>query len=459
MRATTLLGRLLELPGVTVRRFLLSDGRLDLYVALTRRGLLCPVCGYSTPHRYDTRPAPSSWRHLDFGAVEVTVFADLRRLRCPTHGVVVEGVPFARHRAGFTRDFEDVTAFLATKTDKTTIARFLRIDWSTVGRICERVVDTDMDPNRLDGLVHIGVDEVSWKKHHNYLTLVTDHTTGRVVWGKAGKDSDTLNAFFAELAERDADDGILPPADEQADADGAEQDEGGPADDDETSAGGEEVRGRARRIEAVSMDMGHPFNKSVKANAPQAIICIDPFHVVKLGTEGLDVERRKAWNEMRHSGDPAAAKKFKGARWVLLKNPNKLSDDQAGTLRKLRRRGGDVWRAYSLKEALRAIFAGDLEPDQVAELLDRWISRASRSRLPAFVKASKTIRKHREGILAAIRLKINNGRAEGLNNVVRLIFRRARGFHSPEAALALVMLTCGPITIQLPHERRRARTR
>jgi transposase len=112
-----------------------------------------------------------------------------------------------------------------------------------------------------------------------------------------------------------------------------------------------------------------------------------------------------------------------------------------------------VWRAYTLKEAFRAIFAGDLESDQVAELIDRWISRASRSRLPAFVKAARTIRKHRDGILAAIRLGINNGRAEGLNNVVRLTIHRARGFHSAEAALALVMLACGPITLHLPHER------
>ena len=105
-----------------------------------------------------------------------------------------------------------------------------------------------------------------------------------------------------------------------------------------------------------------------------------------------------------------------------------------------------------MKEAFRAIFAGDLDTDTAAELIDRWISRASRSRLPAFVKTAKTIRKHRDGILAAIRLGINNARAEGLNSVVRLIIRRARGFHSADTALALVMLACGPITLRLPHE-------
>lgn len=377
--------------------------------------LVCPEpgCGHVTRAGYDTREVPSQWRHLDFGEHQVIVRCLLRRLACPTHGVLVQAVPFARPRARFTRDFEDVTAFLTTKTDKTTVARFLRIDWDTVGRICERVVADGLDEDRLDGLVHIGVDEVSWKKHHNYLTLVTDHDRKKVVWGKAGKDTATLDAFFDDL---------------------------GPE--------------RAAGIEAVSMDMGPAYAKSVRADghAPQAVICYDPFHAVKIVTDALDVERRKAWNELRAGGDAQAAKKFKGARWSLLKNPTDLDEGQAATLRKLKRRGGDVWRAYTLKEAFRAIFAGDLSVEQAAHLIDRWVSRAARSRLPAFVKASKTIRKHRDGILAALRLGINNARAEGLNSVVRLIFRRARGFHSPEAALALVMLTCGPITLQLPHE-------
>src|SRR6266542_1308706 len=356
-RATTLLNRLLDLPGLDVSGVSLDGRRMRVEVRLRARRLACPLCPFRTWARYDIRPVPSSWQHLDFGTATVVVFAYLRRVNCPKHGVLVEAVPSARYRSGLTRDLEAVTAFPATKTDKSTIARFLRIDWDTVGRICARVVATDLDADRLDGLVNIGVDEISWRKHHKYLTLLTD---------------------------------------------------------------------RAAAIEAVSMDMGPAYAKSVRAegHAPQAVICVDPFHAVKLVAEALDVERRKAWNELRNGGNPAAAKKFKGARWALLKNPGNLTDEQAATLRKLKRRGGDVWRAYTLKEAFRAIFAGDLDTDTVAELIDRWISRASRSRLPAFVKTAKTIRKHRDGILAAIRLGINNARAEGLNSVVRLIIRR-----------------------------------
>ncbi len=413
MRATTLLNKLLDLPGIAVSgvSFPATDPNLlILDVTLRSRRLACPHCDYRTRARYDTRPVPSWWRHLDFGRYRVELRAGLCRLACPAHGVVVQAVPFARHAARFTRVFDDLAGYLVTKTDKTTICRFLRLDWDTIGRICQRVSADHLDADRLDGLVEIGVDEISWRKHHKYLTLVTDHRRKKIVWGTAGRSADSLDAFFAELGDQ-----------------------------------------RTAALETVSTDMGPAYIKSVTTNAPQVTIAIDPFHAVKLVGEALDTERRRVWNELR-AVDAAAAKKFKGARWALQKNPNNLSDEQHSTLRKLKRRGGDLWRAYTLKEAFRAVFAGDLDTTTVIELLDRWISKATRSRLPAFVKTAKTIRKHRDGILTAIRTGINNGRVEALNTQVRLIIARARGFHTAEAALGLVMLTCGPITHTLPYE-------
>ena len=111
-----------------------------------------------------------------------------------------------------------------------------------------------------------------------------------------------------------------------------------------------------------------------------------------------------------------------------------------------------MWRAYTLKEAVRGIFEAGLSLEDVEVLIDRLLSRLARSRLEPFVRLGKTIRRHRDGILAAIRLGINQGRTEALNNKVRLLTRRAYGFHSAKAALALVLLTCGPITLHLPHE-------
>ena len=333
-----------------------------------------------------------------------------RRLRCPDHGVLVEGVPFARDRSGHTREFEDLMAWLATKTDKTTISAFARVSWRTVGAICERVAAEVLDPDRLSGLVDIGVDEISWRKHHKYLTLVSNHDTGKIVWGRAGRDAATLNAFFDALPD-----------------------------------------GAAEGIEAVSMDLGPAYAKAVRDRAPGAVICFDPFHVVKLATDALEALRRQVWQAARTLPDKRIAQAFKGARWALLKNPGDLTAAQAATLAEMRRSGGILWRAYQLKEALREVFAGDLDAATVSHLLDRWCSRAQRCRIPEFVRAARTVRKHRVGIDAAIERELSNGRHEGLNNKVRLIIRRAYGFHSPEAALALVMLACGPVNLELPY--------
>lgn len=411
VRVTAAFNRLLRLPGVNVRAVEFTAVAVVVTVALRRRRLVCPECEYSTAARYDTRDVDSRWRHLDLGAWRLEIRARLRRVDCPVHGVRVEGVPFARSGAEFTRDFECLVAWLATRTDKTAICRLVRIAWRTVGRIVERVVADELDPGRLDGLFEIGVDEISWRKHHHYLTLVANHASGKVVWGAEGKDAGTLDRFFDEL--------------------GAE---------------------RAAAMTAVSMDMGPAFAKSVAAHAPRATICLDPFHVVALGTKALDEVRRPIWQQLRGLPDPGMAHKFKGARWALLKNPDTLTDRQAQTLAAIRRTGGELWRGYQLKEALREIFAGDLDENDAAELVDRWCSRAQRSRLEPFVKLARTIREHRQGILASVRLGLSNGRVEGLNNRVRLIVRRAFGFHSANAALALVILSCGPIELALPHE-------
>jgi transposase len=414
VRVNAAFKRLLDLDGITVSDVDFSTSKVVVTVKLRSRKLRCPQCAYTTSARYDTRSVFSTWRHLDLGRWRLEVRAQLRRIDCPIHEARTEAVPFARPGSRFTRDFEDLVGWLATTMDKTALCRLVRIDWDTVGRIIERVMATGLDPARLENLFCIGVDEVSWRKGHSYITLISDHATGKFVWGKEGKDTATLDCFFDELGEE-----------------------------------------RSEAITAMSMDMGPAYEKSARkpGHATKAIICYDPFHVVQLVTTALDKVRRGVWQDLRQLPDQDAARRFKGARWALLKNPTDLSADQAATLRKLKRRGGDLWRAYALKEALRAIFAGDLNEDEVSFLLDRFCSRASRSGLKPFVTAAKTIRKRKNGILAAVRLGINNAQHEGLNRRVRLIVNRAYGFHSANAALGLIMLTLGPIEHVLPHER------
>jgi transposase len=414
VRVTTAFKRLIDLSGISVAEVDFQPTQVAVTVRVRSHQLSCPLCEYTARARYDRRSVASTWRHLDLGRWRLQIRADLARIQCPTHGVRTQGVPFARPGSRFTRDFEDLTGWLATTMDKSALRRLVRIDWDTTGRIIERVMVDGLDPNRLNNLFVIGVDEVSWRKGHSYLTLVSNNATGRFVWGKEGKDTATLDCFFDELGKE-----------------------------------------RAQGIEAISMDLGAAFDKSARkpGHATNAIICYDPFHVVQLATAALEKVRRQVWQELRRLPDQDAARRFKGARWALLKNPADLTDEQAVTLRKLKRKGGELWRAYTLKEALRAVFAGDLNEADVAMLLDRFCSKAQRSGLKPFLTLAQTIRKRRSGILAAVRLGINNARHEGLNRRVRLIINRAYGFHSANAALALIMVTLGPIEHVLPHER------
>jgi transposase len=457
MRVTAAFSRLLVLPGVWVKKVRFEPDRVVVGVALRRKKLVCPKCSYSTMARENEQHHDSVWRHLDLGLWRLEVRARLRRLRCPVHGAHVEGVPFARDGARFTRDFEDVVAWLMTKTDRTAVCRLVRIDWETVGRIIKRVGDELLPADRLHNLFEISIDEVSWRKGHRYLTLIGDHRNSCVVWGTEGKGQAAADEFFAELDP--------PPTPSRQPPEPAIMVPFGPC---PTVPAGEgvpaawlkdgreldpQLLARASRLTAVSMDMTGGYARSVREHAPQAEIVIDNYHVVALATKALDEVRREHWNELRHLGEVGKAKEFKDARWSLLKNPEHLSDRQAATLAALQTAGGKVPRAWAHKETVREIFKPGLSVTAVEQLIDRLLARLSRSRLAPFVRLGRTIRKHKDGILAARRLGLSNARAEALNNKVKLIVRRAYGFHSARAALALILLACGPITLTLPHDR------
>jgi transposase len=277
MRVCAAFSRLLRLDGVWVRSVSFTPGGVIVTVALRRRRLVCAHCAFSARVRENVQAHESVWRHLDLGVWRLEIRATLRKVRCPVHGVHVEGVPFARGGARFTRDFEDLVAWLATKTDKTATCRLTRIDWQTIGRIIERVSDELLCEDRLDDLFEISIDEVAWRKGHRYLTLIADHRRRCVVWGTEGKGQAAADEFFADLdpvTRRDADDG--------RDAQATEIQVKPPADADAEDQVGE----RAGQLRAVSMDMTGGYAKSVRRHAPQAVICIDNYHVVALATKG-----------------------------------------------------------------------------------------------------------------------------------------------------------------------------
>jgi transposase len=405
VRVTTALKRLLRLPGASVIDVSFTGDGVVVTVRLRRRRRVCSGCGQTGPLEIHGRRI-KRWRHLDLGASRCWIECELRLLRCPDCGVRLEAVPWARPGAHHTRDFEDVVAWLAQQMAFAPITRLLRIGWRTVGAIVERVVADHLDERRLAALLCIGVDEISYRRHHRYLTSVADHRSGAIVWCAPGRNSATLQRFFEMLGDR------------------------------------------KQSIRAVSIDMSGDYQRAIRANLPDAEICFDPFHVVRLAARATDQVRRDEWN--RHDRSHTQAGRWvKGTRWSLLKAPANQSIHQLATLAEVQAENRRLYRAFLLREELRLLYHLP-DPALAPDHLDAWLAWASRSRLKPFVRLARTLRQHRAGILAAIRLELSNGRLEGLNSKIRLISHRAFGFHSADPLIALVYLCCAGISIQLP---------
>jgi transposase len=402
VRVTTVFNKLLTLQGAFVRLVEFTASGIVVGVRKRARRHHCPYCSFSCHARYDR--SQREWRHVSLGKWRVTIVATLARLVCPEHGVVTEKVPWAEHDSRFTRDFEDLVAWLTREMNKTAVKTLMRIAWETVGNIIERVVARKLDPDRLRRLYVIGIDEVSYRKGHKYLTVVADHATGNPVWIGEGRSQATVGAFFDELG-NDA----------------------------------------AKQLQAVSMDMCAPYILEARLRAAQAEIAFDPFHVVKLANEAEHNVRRTEARERKGSAEAAV---LKGSRWALLKAPDNLRAEERVRLSAVAGLNARVYRAYLLKEELRAMYR--CGPKAAGEHLRSWLSWASRSNLAPFVKLGRTLREHREGILAAIRLQLSNGRMEGLNNKIGVVKHRAYGFHSFAALAAMVFLCCTDLQLDLP---------
>ena len=247
MRSTTVWPALLGVEKTVVERVEFDEDEelLVAHVRPRRRSRSrCGICRRPCPG-YDRGEGRRRWRALDLGLFRAFVEADAPRVSCPEHGVVVAHVPWARHDARHTLPFDDTVAWLATRTSKSTLEQLLRIAWRTVGAIVSRVVAegaAQRDP--LAGLARIGIDEISYKRGHRYITLVVDHDSGRLVWAAPGRDRKTLAKFFDALGET-----------------------------------------RCAAITHVSADAATWIADEVADKCPNAVRCADPFHIVAVRHE------------------------------------------------------------------------------------------------------------------------------------------------------------------------------
>ena len=362
----------------------------------------CPV--------YDRGRGRRRWRMPDVAAKRAFVEAEQPRVSCPEHGVITAAVPWARHGVGHTRAFDAEVAWLVRQMSKSAVCLLLRVAWRTVGEIVARVVaDADaLAGDRLSGLRRIGIDEISYRRGHKYVTIVIDHDTGRMVWIGEGRSKATVVAFFDLL---------------------------GPQ--------------RCAQIALVSADGADWIFVAVAECCPNARLCLDPFHVVVWSGKALDEVRMQVWRQARRDGQKALADAVKGARYALWKNAADLTERQQAKLADIAETNQPLFRAYLLEEQLRQVFAAGGE--ERVELLDEWLVWASRSRLDPFVDLARRIRVHfRTDIVNTLTYRLSNGRIESVNTKIRLLTRIAFGFKSVDALMALVRLHVGGYDTPLP---------
>ena len=263
MLLTTVLRRLLGVMKMYVESALFRrDGTLVVHVRPTWRRSRCGGCGRVGP-RYDRR-YEREWRHLPWGRHVVVLRYAPWRVECPSVWRPRGAGPRAPSGGRFSEAFEELAAYFAQITDKTQVSRLLGIAWETVGSIVARVVEGRLDPERLVGLRRIGIDEFSYKKRHNYLTVVVDHDRGRVVLAGEGRSAEALDPFFEALGEEGC-----------------------------------------KAIEMVTVDLSAAYTKAVREKLPEAEIIYDRFHVQRLVSNALDEVRRELVRELATDPDEA----------------------------------------------------------------------------------------------------------------------------------------------------------
>ena len=387
----------------------------------------CSICGRKAP-KYDKGKGIRRWRAPDIGnSIPVYVESEAPRVECPEHGVVVSQVPWARHGSGFTKNMEDSAVWLSLYMSKKAVSEYLRVKWETVGSIIGRVVkELSAGTDRFDDLVNIGIDETSYKKGHKYLTVVVNHDTNTVVWVGIGFGKTVLEGFFELLTDK-----------------------------------------QKANIKAASGDGAGWIKETVETNCPNAVFCIDPFHVVSWVTDALDQVRKEEWNDARKQlseekklikagkAEPKdiaeteqLVKTIKSSKYPLLMNPEHLSENYSAKLDMILLHDRRLATAYRLKEELRLIFK--LPPEEVSAAIDKWRRRAWSCRIPQFVELQRKIKRHKKAIIAAITRGLSNARIEATNNKIKLSIRMAYGFRNLDNLKSMIMLRCGDLVVHLP---------
>lgn len=312
----------------------------------------------------------------------------MRRVECPSCGIVVEVVPWATGKHQVTTTYAWFLARWAQRMSWSDVARAFHTTWENVFRSVEMAVEWGRAHMCLDGVTAIGVDEIAWKKGHKYMTVVYQINEGcrRLLWMSEGRSLKTLLRFFRWFG-----------------------------------------KPRSDQLVFICSDMWKPYLRVIAKKAAEAVHVLDRFHIMSHLSKAIDEVRAGEARELKRQGRDL----LKGSRWWLLKRPENLTAHQGAKLAELLRYNLKAVRSYLLKEEFQ-LFWGYKSEFWASVFLDYWCSRVMRSRLEPMKKVAKMLRNHHELIYNWFKAKgtISAGAVEGLNNKAKLITRKAYGYRS-----------------------------
>lgn len=410
MRDRELYARILGLSEPwCVEEVVLSDERQEVLIRLRLQGpvvLACPECGKPVP-RYDSRSR--RWRHLDTCQYKTFVEAQVPRCNCPEHGIRSIGVPWAEDRSRFTTLFERMAIDWLLEASQTAVARRMDLSWDEVHAIMERAVARGLARRRRGVSKHIGVDETSFQKRHEYVTVVCDLDEGHVLHVADSRKREALDAYYQSLS--------------------AEQCAG---------------------IEAVAMDMWEPYIQSTRAHLDSASekIVFDKFHAVSHCIDAVDKVRRQEQRALSAEGDD----RLKGTKYVWVKNIWNHTEEQSIQFDTLRGAKLKTARAWSLKETILNLW----DSTTVASgkrFFGRWYNWAIRSRLEPMKRVARMLKHHLQNILTYIKHRVTNATVEGINATIQWIKSSACGFRNRGNFRTAILFHLGGLDLY-PHETR-----
>lgn len=360
----------------------------------------CPECGRMC--RIKDHREERTWRHLDTMQFQTLVTSRVPRSDCPEHGAKTIKVPWAGQNSGFTLLFERFAIDVISGARSLTQAqKLLRLSWSQVQRIMEVAVKRGLTRRNMDEMRAVGIDEKSFGRGHDYVTVMTDIDGHRVLDIVRGRDEDACDSLWLKISEK-----------------------------------------QRKHISAVAMDMWDAFMASTRKNVSGADIVHDKFHVSKYLCKAVDDVRKKEHKALRKSGD----NRLVGSKYVWLTGPQNWTDRHRELFEGLRNNALKVGRAWSIKEAF-SDFWDYIYTKSAERFFQSWFWWATHSRLVPIVKTAWTLKRHIVGLLAYFKHRITNAVAEGFNSKIQNIKSNARGFRNFNNYRIAILFHCGKLKL------------